>query len=70
MFYTEVDIESPEGGEEEFGKSQEGEEEELTITEDVIEAVVNDNREGKMWSLDLGVLFTCYVLLRNFYAFL
>ena len=53
-----------------MGKSQELEEEELTIAESVTEAVINGKREDKMLSLDLGVFFTCYVLLRNFYAFL
>ena len=51
MFYTEIDIEITEGVEEEkekLGKSQEGEEEELTAAEAVAEAVINDKREGKM----------------------
>ena len=48
MVYTEINIESPKGGEEKLGKSQELEEEELTISEAIAEAVVNDKRKFKM----------------------
>ena len=52
-----------------LGKSQDGEEEEWTTAEAVTEAVVNDKTEGKMWSLNSCVLFTCYFLLRIFMLF-
>ena len=47
-----------------FGKSQEGEEEEFTITEDL----VNYNRKVKMGLLNLCVIFTCNFLFCDSYA--
>ena len=40
-----------------LGDSQEGEEEELTVPE----ALVNDKRKSKMELLNLCVTFTCYL---------
>ena len=47
-----------------LGNSQDEEEEELTVPE----TLANDKIKGKMGLLNLCVLFTCYFLLRNFYA--
>ena len=41
-----------------LGKSQEGEEEDLTAPE----ALVNDKRKGKMGLLDLCVFYMCWFL--------
>ena len=49
-----------------FGKSQDDEEEELTVPE----SLVNYKRKGNMGSLNLCVLVTCYFFLCKFYAFM
>ena len=48
-----------------LGKSQEGEEYELTVPE----ALVNHKRKGNIWLLNLCVMFKC-VCVFNFYAFI
>ena len=47
-----------------LGKSQEGEEEKLTVPD----ALDNDNRKGNMGLLNLCVMFTCIILFRYSYA--
>ena len=49
-----------------LGKSQEGEEEELTVPY----ALVNDKRKGNMGLLNLCVIFKSYLLLCHFNAIL
>ena len=49
-----------------LGKSQEGEEEELTVPY----ALVNDKRKGNMGLLNLCVIFKSYLLLCHFHAFM